>query len=101
MTFIEKGKPERQDLVHASGKGEAVRNCKLIAGKTNLLNVGDVVIENSRMTCMSGFRKILCHGGNTELRKTGEGAVLGISDKSASVGNLEWKKEHKVRAIGL
>lgn len=66
----------------------------------DLLNVGDVVIENSRMTSMSGFSKIL-HGGNTELRKTEEGAVLGISDKPANMGNLEWKKESKVRAIGL
>lgn len=57
------------------------------------------VIENSRMTPMSGFNRILCHGGNTELRDTGEGAVLRLNDKSTSCGDLELQKE--VRVVGL
>lgn len=36
ITLIEKGKPEGKDLTHASQKGEATRNFKLIVGKSSI-----------------------------------------------------------------
>ena len=48
--------------------------------------VGEVrVMKNSRMTPMSDFNKILCHGGNIESRDTGGEAVMGESHKSMAM----------------
>lgn len=48
---------------------------------------------------MFGFSRILCYGGNIELRDIGEGVVLRLNDKLISCGDLELKKE--VRVVGL
>lgn len=82
--FLKKSKESIQVML--VGKEKQQTHCEEDQHSILTCWVGEVrVMENSRMTPMSGFNKILCHGGNIESRDTGGEAVLGVSYKSMAV----------------